>query len=480
MSRDHAIALAVQTLDSGRFATALARRVAYVTESEEPDAAAAALRAYLDEEMRPTLAGLGFTVLDIANPIDPRLPAIIAERIEDPSLPTVLLYGHGDVVRGHASQWRDGLAPYTLTDEGDRWYGRGTADNKGQHSVNLAALEAVLQAREGRLGFNVRVLLEMGEEAGSPGLREICQTHRDAVAADLFIASDGPRVAAERPTLFLGSRGAINFTLTLQRRERGYHAGNWGGALANPAIEMAHAIASLVDANGRLAVAGLRPDSVPEAVRAALRDVPLGGGANDPAVDAHWGEPGLTPIERVIGWNDLEVLAMTAGTPGRPVGAIPGSATAWCQMRLVVGTDVNDVPHRVRAHLDAHGFSHVALEVGMRAPATRLDPTSPWVSWAMDAMAQALGQPITLLPNLGGSLPNDIFANDLGLPTLWVPHSYGACGQHAADEHMLKPVAREGLAMMAGLFWALGDTGDTVRQAHLRRAASSAHSASQA
>lgn len=480
MSRDHAIALAVQALDSGRFADDLARRIAYVTESEEPQAAASALRAYLDDEMAPTLTGLGFTVRDIANPVDARLPAVIAERHEGSGLPTVLLYGHGDVVRGHASQWRDGLSPYTLVEEGDRWYGRGTADNKGQHSINLAALQAVLEAREGKLGFNVRVLLEMGEEAGSPGLREMCVAHRDALAADLFLASDGPRVRADRPTLFLGSRGAINFTLSLARRPKGYHAGNWGGALANPAIELAHAVACLVDARGRLTVPALRPAYVPDAVRRALRDVPLGGGADDPAIDSHWGEPGLSPIERVIGWNDLEVLAMTAGTPGRPVGAIPGSASVWCQMRLVVGTDVDAVPAALRAHLDAHGFSHVDLAIGARAAATRLDPTDPWVEWALDAMARAAGRPVTLLPNLGGSLPNDIFANDLGLPTLWVPHSYAACGQHAADEHLLKSIAREGLAMMAGLFWALGEAGHTIRQAHLRHVATRSPDASQA
>lgn len=97
-------------------------------------------------------------------------------------------------------------------------------------------------------------------------------------------------------------------------------------------------------------------------------------------------------------------------------------------------------------------------------PATRLDPDDPLVGWALGVMARASGKKPALLPNLGGSLPNDVFADILGLPTLWIPHSYPACGQHAADEHMLKPVAREGLAIMTELLWALGEPDHPLRQ----------------
>src|ERR1019366_6711513 len=100
----------------------------------------------------------------------------------------------------------------------DRIYGRGTADNKGQHSINIGALAAVL-AERGRLGFNVKLLIEMGEEVGSVGLRELCEQHRDGLLkADLLIASDGPRIAPEQATLFLGARGAHMIDLLAQFR----------------------------------------------------------------------------------------------------------------------------------------------------------------------------------------------------------------------------------------------------------------------
>jgi len=464
MSRTQALQRAQEVLDSGALAATLARRVRYASESEEPQAAPV-LRAYLEEEMVHSLAPLGFRCRLHENPAAAGLPFLVAERIESADLPTVLMYAHGDVVRGQAPQWREGLAPWELRIEGERWYGRGTADNKGQHTINLAALEQVIAARQGRLGFNVKLLVETGEEAGSPGLAEFCARERQALQADLFLASDGPRLHADRPTLFLGSRGALNFELRLQCRERAYHSGNWGGLLANPGIVLAHAVASLVGPRGRVLVEALRPREVPAPVRQALADIEVGGGEDDPPIDADWGEPGLTPAERVIGWNSLEVLAMVAGNPAQPVGAIPPSARVFCQLRFVVGTELEAIVPALRAHLDAHGFEAVQIHPGASGAATRLDPQDPWVRWALDSMERSTGKRPALLPNLGGSLPNDIFANTLGLPTLWVPHSYPACAQHAPNEHLLAPVAREGLAVMAGLFWDLGESAAAVRAA---------------
>lgn len=464
MIREQALLLALDSYDSGALQAALARRVAYATESEVPEQAPAQ-HAYLNEDLVPRLRELGFACRVHANPAGVDLPILLARREEAPGLPTVLMYGHGDVVRGNAAKWDAGRDPWRLQVEGDRWYGRGTADNKGQHSINLEALRQVIAARGGKLGFNTIWLIETGEEAGSPGLAAFCEAQREALSADVFIASDGPRLNAQRPTLFMGSRGAVNFELKLRARERGYHSGNWGGLLANPAIVLAHAIATLVDARGRIAVPGLRPPPIPEAVAAALADLEVGGGEDDPRIDAHWGEPGLTAPEKVFGWNSLDVLTFGAGDPAKPVNAIPPDASAWCQLRFVVGTDWRALETHVREHLRAGGFDGIEVRVGMQAGATRLSPDNPWVRWAAASLERTTGKRPALLPNLGGSLPNDIFADLLGLPTLWVPHSYPACAQHAPNEHLLGSVAREGLAIMAGLFWDLGDQGAALRQA---------------
>ena len=106
-------------------------------------------------------------------------------------------------------------------------------------------------------------------------------------------------------------------------------------------------------------------------------------------------------------------------------------------MRFVVGTDVARLRQHVQQHLAAHGFGAIEVSEPVVMAATRLDPDNAWVRFALASIAHSTGQPPVLLPNLGGSLPNDVFADILGLPTVWVPHSYPACQQHAPDEHLL-------------------------------------------
>lgn len=466
MSRQDAVARAEAYFDRGDFRKDLARRVAMPTESQTGKSLDQ-LRTYLTDEIVPTLAKLGFTSRIVENAAPGYGPFLIAERHEADGLPTVLTYGHGDVVFGQEGRWREGLAPWTLSEEGDRWYGRGTADNKGQHSINIAALEQVLAARGGTLGFNCKVLIEMGEEAGSPGLRELAQQERAALAADVLIGSDGPRLSAVRPTVFLGSRGAVNFELEVNLRAGGHHSGNWGGVLANAGTLLANAIASLVDAKGHIQVAGLKPKEIPAAVRAALSTITLEQGMGDPDIDPDWGEPGLTPAEKVYAWNTLEVLAFETGTPASPANAVPPTAKATLQLRFVVGTDPETVIPLVEAHLAAHGLEQVKVRPARSGvfQATRLDPTDPWVTWALGSIERTTGKPPALLPNLGGSLPNDVFALILNMPTVWVPHSYPACSQHAPNEHLLAPVAREALQIMTGLFYDLGEDGMDVLKA---------------
>jgi acetylornithine deacetylase/succinyl-diaminopimelate desuccinylase-like protein len=460
MSREAVLERAAAHFDGGAFLQDLARRVAIRTESQDP-ASGPALRAYLADEIGPSLAALGFTHQLYDNPEAAFGPFMIATRHEGDGLPTVLAYGHGDVIRGQDKSWTRGQGPWTVAVDGERWYGRGTADNKGQHSINIAALAQVLAERSvssgGRLGFNIKWLLETGEETGSPGLAAFCEAQRKALRADVLIASDGPRIRRERPTVFLGSRGVANFDLTLTLREGGHHSGNWGGLLRNPGTVLANAIASMVDGNGRILVEALRPPPIPANVRAALQGLSFGGDAGDPAVDETWGEPGLSPAERVIAWNTLEVLAYKTGNPEFPVNAIPHTAKATMHMRFVVGTEVRDIAGVVRAHLAQRGFGAIEVSEPVVMHATRLDPDNAWVRFTLESIQRSTGKTPALLPNLGGSLPNDVFADILGLPTVWVPHSYAACSQHAPDEHVLAPVVRESLQLMTGLYWDLGE-----------------------
>lgn len=457
MQRAEALALSDGYFDNGDLFADLARRVAFPTESPEPERKPELYR-YLQDELLPALIELGFRGEIFDNPNPAGGPFLVARRHESDDVPTVLSYGHGDVVRGYDDEWEPGLNPWSLVQRGDRWYGRGTADNKGQHTINLAALANVLAVR-GQLNFNMVMLFETSEECGSPGLREFCESHKEQLAADVFIASDGPRLDADSPTLFMGSRGAFNFTMQLDLREGAHHSGNWGGLLANPGVIIANALATMISPTGQILVDGWRSGPLESSVKHAIARLTVGGDGG-PAIDPSWGEPDLSPAERVFGSNTFEVLAFETGNPRNPVNAIPPSATVHGHLRFVVGTKPRDLLPALRQHLDERGYAAITLEpAGVAMAATRLDPDHPWAQWANSSIERSSGKQVAVLPNLGGSLPNDVFAELLGLPTLWVPHSYPGCSQHAPNEHLLAPIAREALQIMTGLWWDLGAAG---------------------
>ena len=461
--RAGAIARARNYVEGGTFEADLARRVAIPTESQVPEGLPH-LQRYLDEEMIPLLEGLGFACRVFENPIAGCGPVLLAHRHEDDSRPTVLGYGHGDVIRGLDDQWSKGAGPWKTARDGDRLYGRGTADNKGQHTLNIAAMKAVMDERGGKLGFNAKILIEMGEENGSQGLKEIMAANREAFAADVFIGSDGPRVRQDRPTMSLGARGAENFDLMVDLRAGGHHSGNWGGALADPAAILSHAISTIVDRSGRIAVPEWRPEEISANVRELLADVELDGGPDGPQVDPDWGEPGLTPAENVYAWNSFAVLAMLSGNPQSPVNAIAPWARAHCQLRYIAGTDVDDIVPALRRHLDRHGFDHVAVLPPPPANAagfgaSRTEPDHPWAQWVRGSLTRSSNIPVAVIPQTGGSICNDLFTDLMGMPAIWIPHSYAACSQHAPDEHILMSVSRSAIELMAGLYFDLGEAG---------------------
>jgi acetylornithine deacetylase/succinyl-diaminopimelate desuccinylase-like protein len=438
-SRDGAISRALGFFDDGGYAALLSRLVAIPSTSQDPEHAAA-LPRYLEEGLSDWVRKLGFEATIHPNPKPGFGPILTATRIEDPSRPTILLYGHGDTVRGLDDQWHDGLKPWEVKDEGDRWYGRGTADNKGQHALNLAALEAVMAERGGKLGFNVKLVIETAEERGSQGLRDFVAANKALLAADALIASDGPRVEPEMPTVTTGTRGTWHCDLVIRFRPGGVHSGHWGGLTRDPAVLLCHAIASIMDRNGKILVRDWLPGGgMPAKVKALLEGCPMGGGGEAASIDEGWGEPGLTAAEKIYGWQSFIVLAMVSGRPENPVNAVAPDA---------------------RAHLDAHGFDFVKIEnAAIRMPASRTEADDPWVTFARDSLARTLGRKVQVIPNSSGGLPGDVFVDHLGVPLVWIPHSYSGCKQHGPDEHLLKATAREGIAGFAGIWWDLGEAG---------------------
>jgi acetylornithine deacetylase/succinyl-diaminopimelate desuccinylase-like protein len=459
-SRDGALARALTVFDSNGFRDRLAELVAIPSTSQDPRHEADVQR-YLAGAIKPWLERMGFAVEIHPNPHPGFGPILLAERLEGADRPTVLTYGHGDTVRGLDEQWRDGFSPWALIEEGDRWYGRGTADNKGQHALNLTALGAVLAEREGSLGFNLKLVLETSEERGSTGLRAFIAGQADRLGADVLIASDGPRVAPGVPTIATGTRGTYHFDVVVDLRPGGVHSGHWGGLTADPAVILSHAIAAITDRHGRILVREwLPPNGLPAAIRSVLDGCPVGGGGEAAVIHPDWGEPGLTAAQKIYGWTSFIVLSLLSGRPENPVNAVAPNARAHCQIRYTVDTDPAGFAPALRRHLDEQGFAEIRIEnAAVRMPASRTDPGHPWVRWAAGSMQRSLGKRVQVIPNSSGGLPGDVFVDFLGVPLVWIPHSYNGCKQHGPDEHLLIGPAREGLAAFTGIWWDLGEPG---------------------
>lgn len=446
--KEKAVQHATQYFDKGYFRKDLAELISVKTESQNNECN---LENYYDQNIIPMLVKMGFKCRVMENPLSKANIILFAERIENADFSTILTYGHGDVVLGQDCFWDNGLSPYKLIEKDNRYYGRGTADNKGQHLINIKALNSLLSVQK-KLGFNFKILFEMGEEIGSPGLKAFCQQNKELLKADVFIASDGPRISQKIPTIFTGSRGGINFDLSVNLRDNAHHSGNFGGILKDPSIILSHAIASITDARGQINIPEWLPTSLTPDIKEILAKLPLVDAGFD--LDPDWGQKELTMTERVFGWNSFSVLAMLSGEPEAPLNAISGHARSTCQLRFVVGTDVNKIIPALRNHLNSFGFEDVNIHESEMTPfpATRLEMNNSWLSLITKSLENSMGSKIDLLPNLGGSLPNDSFSEVLELPTIWIPHSYAGCAQHSPNEHLSVPLARQALICMTALF----------------------------
>lgn len=455
--RSEAVSAALGLFDSGDFVRRLAALVAVPTESQMPGRLGE-LRRYCAEVLGPMVAELGFAVEVLENPLAGRGPVLLATRFEGEGLPTVLIYGHGDVVRGMEGRWEDGIDPWAVTVRGDRIYGRGVVDNKGQHLVALEALRAVLET-EGRLGFNAKYLVETGEEVGSPGLAAVLELHRETCAADVFIGLDGPRQTTFMPEVKLGARGGVAFDLVVELREGSHHSGHWGGVLADPGFILAHALARIVTPKGRILVPGWVPASVPNSVRAACAGIVFEEMAGLPEADPSWGEPGLGKAERIFAWTSVILLASLTGQPDAPVNAVAGTARARLQVRHTVDVPAETIVPKLRAYLDEEGFEAVRIEPMLERdafPPSRTDPDEAWVKFVVASLAETSGKQVNVIPNSSGSNPSEMFRQILGVPVIWVPHSYAGSQQHGPNEHGLGSLFREGLGLMAGIWWDIG------------------------
>ncbi|MBM1690815.1 M20/M25/M40 family metallo-hydrolase [Sulfitobacter geojensis] len=377
--------------------------------------------------------------------------ALYGERMDAPGKPTMLIYAHYDVQPADPlEKWN--TPPFTATEADGKLFGRGISDDKAPMMIALDTLAAFI-AVEGRLPINVKLLIEGEEETGSPSLIGILETHRDLLAADAVLSADGARWRPDLVALNVGSRGNTGFEMRVQTATQDLHSGRFGGIVANPLHVMSKLVASLHDADGRIAATGFY-DGVTEptqAERAELAAIPSNDANTFGAIDAApHGEAGYSTLERLWMRPTLDVNGMWGGYIGAgSKTVIPNEAFAKITMRLVPGQVPQKAKQAVLDHLNAQLPDYATLDIyGERGQggAYAVPPEHPLLGAAVTALQKTSGQ-VPLKVRIGASLPlTEIVHRILGMDTVMFSFSLSDENFHAPNEFFRLSSITDGLA----------------------------------
>ncbi len=335
-------------------------------------------------------------------------PVVVGEKIIDPALPTVLVYGHYDVMPADPlEEWHS--RPFEPEVRNGRIYGRGANDDKGQLFMHIKAFEAMVAT--GTLPCNVKFMIEGEEEIGSPSLGEWCRKHAGMVAADVILVSDTSLIGWETPSITCGLRGICYMEVVVTGPDKDLHSGLFGGAVINPANALSKMIASLTDADGRIKVEGFYDDvrELSPSEREELGRTPFDEEAycNMTGIGETGGEAGYSTVERTGIRPSLDVNGIWGGYTGEGTKTIiPSKATAKISMRLVPHQSHKKIAGLFEAHMQKIAPGGVTVEVYPLHGGDPyvVEPSLPAYEAAAKAMEQTFGKrPLPFYS--GGSIP---------------------------------------------------------------------------
>jgi acetylornithine deacetylase/succinyl-diaminopimelate desuccinylase-like protein len=375
-------------------------------------------------------------------------PVVTGAWLGAPGAPTVLVYGHYDVQpTGSLSEWIS--PPFVLTRDGDVVRGRGASDDKGPVYIVLKTAQAFM-AQEGRLPLNVKFLFEGEEEIGSPHLPSFLAAHASELGADLVISADGAMWRPDEPSVSVMSKGLAALDIVVTGANTDLHSGRYGGTVANPLHALAGILASLHDADGKVAVDGFY-DGIPALSPARRRELADVSFSEDRylaqlGLSEAFGEPGFTTLERLWERPTLEINGVQGG--GKYT-VIPHVAVANLSCRLVPGQDPDAVLAAISAHVAAWPAPGVHVEVRAdeaRVPAYTIPAGHPAIQAATAALEAVYPDQPVLLTCIPGTLPaTALFERQLGVKTLFFSFSTADEKLHAPNEYLRIRRLKEGM-----------------------------------
>ena len=335
-------------------------------------------------------------------------PVVFAEKIIDPALPTVLVYGHYDVQPvDPLNEWKS--PPFEPEIRDGKIFARGADDDKGQLFMQIKAFEYMVH--EEVLPCNVKYLIEGEEEIGSPSLKGFCINNKALLAADVILVSDTTLISFDIPTLTIGLRGLAYFELIIKGPNRDLHSGLYGGAVRNPANTLAEIISTLKDSMGNISLPGFydKVQTVSDEERKLLNSVPVDERifAESIAVKELSGEPGYSLTERLGIRPSLDVNGIWGGYSGEGAKTIlPARAAAKISMRLVPKQTPDEIETLLKRYLQKIMPAGVDYELRVFQGGNAY--VTPWDSREVRAAIQAMKQTFGKAPlpvRSGGSIP---------------------------------------------------------------------------
>jgi acetylornithine deacetylase/succinyl-diaminopimelate desuccinylase-like protein len=365
-------------------------------------------------------------------------PIVYAEKIIDPALPTVLVYGHYDVQPADPLElWNSG--PFDPVIKDGKIYARGSADDKGQFYMHVKALETMVQT--GTLTTNIKFLIEGEEEVGSPNLATFVKANKALLEANVILISDTSMISMENPSIDIGVRGLSYIEVEVTGPNRDLHSGVYGGAVANPITMLSKMIASCHDENNHITIPGFYDDVVESSdiERAKMAEAPFDASeyAKDLGVTELWGEKGYSSNERTGIRPTLEVNGIWGGYTGEGAKTVlPSKAFAKISCRLVPNQSSQKITEKIINY-----FTSIA-PAGVTVKAAEHHGGEPYMTPINSKEYQAAANAITAtfgkepIPvRGGGSIPIcALFEKELGLKIVFMGFGLDSDNLHSPNE----------------------------------------------
>ena len=366
-------------------------------------------------------------------------PVVYGEKIIGDNLPTVLVYGHYDVMPvDPLDLWK--TPPFEPTIIDNKIFARGADDDKGQAFMHAKAFEFLVS--ENKLTCNVKFMIEGEEEVGSPSLEKFCSEHKDLLKCDVILVSDTGMIAPDIPSITVGLRGLAYMEVELTGPNRDLHSGIFGGAVANPANILAKLISQLMDENNHITIPGFYDDVIELTLeeRADMARAPFDLENYKKALDIKEvsGEKGYTTLERTGVRPTLDVNGIWSGYIGEEAKTVlPSKAYAKISMRLVANQDHHKISKLFEDYLVKIAPPSVKIVVkDLHGGAAYVAPTN---TVAYEAASKAFEKTFGVKPiptRSGGSIPViAMFEQVLGAKSILMGFGLESDAIHSPNEN---------------------------------------------